>query len=222
MKDWWLKVTARLDAMANRERIAVFAGGLAVIFALLWAGAVEPVARKARAARAELASREESLKAFTAQKAELDAELRRHPDDALAEKARVLEDELGRLAGEIQATNVGLVEARRMVSVVRDLVTRTPGVALVSLETLPVEPFDAPEEPAAGVPAAGPGTLYKHGVRLTVEGSYASLLSYCKRLEGLSVRAVWNRTHVDASRYPAVRMTLTLYTLSLERTWMTL
>lgn len=222
MKDWWQKATARLDAMANRERIAVFAGGLAVIFALLWAGAVEPVARKARAARAELASREESLKAFTAQKAELDAELRRHPDDALGEKARVLEDELARLAGEIQATNVGLVEPRRMVSVVRDLVTRTPGVALVSLETLPVEPFDAPEEPASGAPAAGPGTLYKHGVRLTVEGSYASLLSYCKRLEGLSVRAVWNRTHVDASRYPAVTMTLTLYTLSLERTWMTL
>ena len=222
MKDAWGKVAARLDAMANRERIAVFAGGLVVIVALVWAGAVEPVARKARTARADLASREESLKAFAAQKAELDAELRRHPDDALADKARVLEEELARLAGEIQATNVGLVEPRRMVSVVRDLVTRTPGVALVSLETLPVEPFDSPTETAEGAPEPGPGTLYKHGVRLTVEGSYASLLSYCKRLEGLSVRAVWNRTYIDASRYPAVSMTLTLYTLSLERTWMTL
>lgn len=219
MKTHWVKVAARLDAMTNRERVAVFAGGLALIFGLLWAGAIEPVARKARLAQAEVANREQSLLSLSAQKAALETELRRHPDDALAEQVGALEGELARLAGEIQAANVGLVEPSRMVSVLRDLVARTPGVGLVSLETLPAEPFDAPTD---GTPEPGPGALYKHGVRLTVEGSYASLLSYCQRLEGLSVRTVWNRTHIDAHRYPSVTMTLTLYTLSLERTWMTL
>lgn len=33
---------------------------------------------------------------------------------------------------------------------------------------------------------------------------------------------MWSRTRIDALDYPRVTMTLTLYTLSLDRTWLTI
>jgi MSHA biogenesis protein MshJ len=224
----WRKLAARLDALANRERVMVFFGGMAMIFLVLWVAAIEPVAKKVTSLRADVTAQQETLRTFSAQKTELEAQLRRHPDEALLSRLADLEKSMADVDGAIRDMNVGLVSPERMVSLVRDLVSRSPGIALRSLKTLPAEPFDGGES-GAEIAAAGEtkartttASLYKHGVELTVEGSYPALLAYCRRLEALSVRAMWNRTHLDAARHPTVVMTLTLYTLSMDRTWMTL
>lgn len=221
----WRKLAARLDALANRERAMVFLGGMAAIFLVLWVAAIEPIAKKVTSLRVDVAAQQDTLRTFTAQKNELEAQLRRHPDEALLSRLADLEKAMADVDGAIRDMNVGLVSPERMVSLVRDLVSNSPGIALRSLKTLPAEPFEGEAAaPEAGVTAAktGKGSLYRHGVELTVEGSYPALLAYCRRLESLPVRAMWNRTHLDAARHPTVVMTLTLYTLSMDRTWMTL
>ncbi len=47
----WRKLAARLDALANRERVMVFFGGMAMIFLVLWVAAIEPVAKKVTSLR---------------------------------------------------------------------------------------------------------------------------------------------------------------------------
>jgi len=84
------------------------------------------------------------------------------------------------------------------------------------------------EQPAGGTaggaaatpPAPAKNLVYKHGIELTVEGSYLDLLEYQSRLEKLPWRMFFARTRVNSVDYPKVFMTITLYTLSLEATWL--
>jgi MSHA biogenesis protein MshJ len=95
----------------------------------------------------------------------------------------------------------------------------------MDVRTLPATPFVGPHERDGAAPreaAESEAGIYKHGLEITLEGSYPDLLAYAAQLEGLPARVLWNRTRIDATAYPRVTMTLTLYTLSLERTWLTI
>ena len=113
----------------------------------------------------------------------------------------------------------------RMVQVLEDMLNRDSHVRLVRLRTLPVaalmEPAGAPaEDTAPKSPAPSKSLVYKHGMELTVEGNYLDLLEYQARLEKLPWRMFFARTSLDAVDYPRVFMTITLYTLSLEKAWL--
>ena len=62
--------------------------------------------------------------------------------------------------------------------------------------------------------------MYKHGVQITVRGSYADLLQYLTALEKLPTRMFWGVAKMKVVQHPSVELTLTLYTLSLDKTWL--
>jgi MSHA biogenesis protein MshJ len=82
----------------------------------------------------------------------------------------------------------------------------------------------APAPAAAGQPApAKPRELlYRHGVEIVVQGSYLDMISYMAALEALPTQLFWGKASLDAQQYPNSRLTLTLYTLSLDQKWMKL
>lgn len=64
--------------------------------------------------------------------------------------------------------------------------------------------------------------LYRHGVEMELQGSYLDMVNYMAALEALPVQLFWGKARLDAQQYPSVKLTLTLYTLSLDRKWMKL
>lgn len=62
--------------------------------------------------------------------------------------------------------------------------------------------------------------MFKHGVELRVAGSYADLYDYLQRLEKLPARMFWSRATLNAGDYPKVTLTVTIYTLSLDKAWL--
>lgn len=96
----------------------------------------------------------------------------------------------------------------------------------------PVQP-GAPAQLAQFIPpaqsgqAAQPTTkprelLYRHGVEIVLQGSYLDMVTYMDALEALPVQLFWGKASLDAEQYPNSRLTLTLYTLSLDQKWMKL
>ncbi|MEH6435558.1 hypothetical protein [Massilia sp. DD77] len=89
-----------------------------------------------------------------------------------------------------------------------------------------------PMAPAPGAAAAGAAPaaaapkqadlLYRHGVEVTVRGNYLDMVDYMSALETMPTRLFWGKAQLDVEEYPASRLTLTLYTLSLDRKWMKL
>jgi MSHA biogenesis protein MshJ len=62
--------------------------------------------------------------------------------------------------------------------------------------------------------------VFKHGVRITVRGSYPDMLRYLETLEHLKAQMFWGRAELTVTRYPVAELTLTVYTLSLDKTWL--
>lgn len=73
--------------------------------------------------------------------------------------------------------------------------------------------------PAAGGANAAP-SLYRHGVEITLEGSFGELLSYLRTLEAMPQHVLWGGLRMKTTQHPTTVMTLRLYTLSRDRTWL--
>jgi len=113
-----------------------------------------------------------------------------------------------------------------MADLLRQVLSRNANLQLLALQTLPVTPLLEKENaghdaavPAVSAPVLGK-QIFKHGVELTVRGNYLDLLQYLTSLERLPTQMFWGKVKMQVVQYPAAELTLTLYTLSLDKIWL--
>lgn len=231
MKQTWARAAAKLDAMSVRERALVFAAGAVVILFVLWLVLLKPLGDRNRELAAQAATQKEAVVSLEAQKRELQARTSTSPDAELLRQIEEVDRQLASVDASINAMQSGLIQPDRMTALVKGVIGQAPRLQLVAMRTLPPTPL---VEAGAHAEQVKPGEarpaeadhkeagIFKHGIEITLEGRYLDLLAYAAQLERMPARVMWNRTHIDATEYPRVTMTLTLYTLSLERTWLTI
>jgi MSHA biogenesis protein MshJ len=114
-----------------------------------------------------------------------------------------------------------LVPAERIPGLLEEMLRRERKLELVGLRSLPpVALFGDKDDTGEATTAARAGLqVYRHGVELTVRGSYFDLLRYLSALEQLPLRMFWKEVDLATTEYPTITMKLTVYTLSLERAW---
>ena len=125
----------------------------------------------------------------------------------------------------LQSRRDGLVPPEKMAGLLEQVLTKNGQLQLVSLQSLPVSPLidmpnrgaDASAAQSAGAPES---QVFKHGVQITVRGSYLDLLQYLNALEHLPVQMFWGMAKMNVVQYPVAELTLTLYTLSLDKIWL--
>jgi len=235
MKRRWLQFAARVEALQPRERIMAFGATVVVLVFLANALVFGPLARKEAALRSTLQQQDAIVGGVNAEIAAKAQAYANDPNDALRKRLGDVRAETARMTGQLRAMQKGLVPAERIAPLLESILRANGRLKLVSLQTLPVTtPGDAatspatPATPAAGPPAASapvvkaPDLLYRHGVELTVRGSYLDMVDYMHALETLPTQLFWGKAQLDAEAYPNVRLTLTLYTLSLDPKWMKL
>ncbi|MCU6498389.1 type II secretion system protein M [Rugamonas sp. A1-17] len=79
-----------------------------------------------------------------------------------------------------------------------------------------------PQPAGAGTGTAPAPLLFRHGVQLVLQGSYLEMIDYLEALEAMPTQLFWGAAVLDADQYPQARLTLTLYTLSLDQKWIAL
>jgi MSHA biogenesis protein MshJ len=238
MNAWWKPLSARFMAMPRRERMLLPA---ALCFAVLMLGhllLIEPARKQHKLLQQqfsqesnELIVAQTQLKLINAKLKSPDAELHAQLD-GLHTQTRAADDQFKQLQSS-------LVPAQEMSQWLASLLQSQHGLQLIGLRSLPVTSVAdllaakaAPAAAAASAPAAAPPEgatqaanppsdtwLYRHGVEVTLRGNYADLLAYLNTLEHLPRRVYWGELKINAQDSPAVVMTLTVYTLSLEKTW---
>lgn len=158
--------------------------------------------------------------------------------------------ELAELKKQIAETTVFLAQADSTTSqvgiLVRNLIKSNPGLQLVSLKTMPGAVFyTPPPPPPPPKKTAGDGiadvlskvkqeevkkapepivlvkkTLYKHGVDVTVKGTYPALMSYLQEMQKLPERIFWSEVKLDVNEtnHREATLKLLIYTLSDQMT----
>lgn len=231
MKRFWKQYVDRIDAATVRERAMIFAAAVVVIVALLNALLIEPEFAKQRRLSREITQRQTEIKTLQGQLEAMLGARRADPDQADRRRLEELTKRLSEVEASLAQEQRKFAPPEQIRSILEEMLSRNRKLALVDMRTLPVatlgadagKPADkpAPEKPAAAPkPAAGPGQIYRHGVELTVTGSYLDLLAYLKDLEKLPSQMYWGRLDLSVAAHPKVTLKLSVYTLSLDPTWL--
>src|SRR5438309_1027472 len=207
----------RLDAMSLRERVLIFLAVAVVIVAIADSALFDPILRRQKVSSQRIHQQEDEVRTMQAQ-VQVYAQ-GRTGDNANAKVQRLekLKIELAALDRELGARRSELVPPERMAKMLYEIVKRNPDIELVSLRSLPATGLTP-----SLMAILGPGglALYRHGIEITVSGSYLKMLNYVGQLERLPAKIMWGNMDLQAAAYPAVTLKITLYTLSPEKTWL--
>lgn len=229
LKKW----ATAFDALSLRERAMVFGAGAAAVLFVFYFMSFSPLLAKRAALEASLAQKQSLL---TAVDKEIELTMLAHatdPDrDARARLTAVLA-EMDSLKDGLRQKQHGLVAPERMVTLLEHLLRQHARLRVVSLKTLPGDSVGAPKAAAEPADAAGKADaaktptppaalLHRHGVEVVLQGSYADMLHYMQALQAMPTRVFWGKAHLAAETYPNATLTLTLYTLSMDDTWIAL
>ena len=226
MKSQWQKLAARYDAMQLRERWLVALAMLGGIVLIAYSFVIDPALKRAQLAERSAADQ-------SAQLSNLEIQIRalqspdKYPDVAANAELSALKTKLAELAGRLETLESTLVPPQRMPLLLEDMIGRKSGLRLLSLKTLPVAPLlekkasaGEKDAKAADNRVNSSAGLYKHGVEIKLEGSYQDLAAYLERLEKSGQKLLWSGVSLSAEKHPQLVLSLTVYTLSLDRAWL--
>lgn len=211
----WKSFAARVDDMSLRERAMLFASAGLVILVFAHVVLIDPVLRKHKSLIDRVSRDQTQVNAVRAQIEQIvksDGSPARHPDE---EAIAALERKIAEAEGEIEARQSSLIAPERLPALLKEILGRSPALRLESLRLLRGVPVD----PARGKSAVG---LYRHGVEVTLKGSYFDLLRYLEDLESRSSLLLWGKVELLAERYPEVQLRVVIHTLSLSPSLLTI
>jgi MSHA biogenesis protein MshJ len=236
MREYWNKLATKIDGMTLRERVIIFS-----MLALVLVTLVNSLVLDAMFARQKQLSQE--IRQQQAQVAGIQADIQQRvtanandPDAATRQRMQAVKAQAAQLQESLRDMQKGLVSPDKMGQLLEDILKRNSKLRVVSLKKLPVSglmeatpsaearpnpantPDVAAKAPAQG--ASGVESLYKHGVEITVQGSYLDMMNYMADLEAMSAQLFWGRVKLNVDEYPTTTLTLTLFTLSMDKKWL--
>lgn len=229
MIQYWNRLSGRVDKLNLRERVMILVAALLLVYAAMDTLLIAPVQARRKAAMDAYAQRQNEINSVTATLQTL-ARARSEGPDTAAARLKESRSKLAALEADARELSARLMSPERMRDVLQQILARRVGLELMQMKTLPQSavglPADAQKSaaPAASAEPRGegefPSSVYKHGIQLTVRGTYLDLLAYLKEIESLPVRIYWDKLDLSVVEYPVATLRVTLYTVSLDRTWM--
>lgn len=237
MKEQWQRLELRIDALSLRERALAFAIAALVLITLINTLFLDPLLARQKQLSQQVTQEQQQIAAM---QAEIQGRVKgseADPDAANRARLKNLQQQLAALHGDLLNLQKGLVSPDKMATLLEDILKQNNKLHLVSLKKIPAVALNQRIE--AGVKgeqgkAAGPGllqgkekseaaaseTVYQHAVEIVVEGSYLDIMQYLSQLEAMPWQLFWARAKLNVDAYPKTSLTLTLFTLSLDKTWL--
>ena len=215
-----------IDAMALRERVMFFGAVALVLVTLLQVFLLNPVLLRRNQLSAQIAQQEDETHAIQAQ---IQALVRPNmPDqDALnRERIKSLRGQLAQLDQRLQEQKKQFVSPDKMAALLENMTAKNRKLELLSLRNLPGTGLSQGAAVMAGdargrAQVAATREVFRHTVEITVKGSYFDLLDYIAALERMPQRVFWEGFDLSVGQYPQSVLKLTIYTLSPEKSWLT-
>jgi len=231
MKAALLKLEQRIDGLPLPQRAALFAAGILLIAAVAWFGKLGPLLAERQSLRAAIQQGQSQTDTLDKEIAATLKAYASDPNATMRRRLAAVQQETRATSDDLLNRKQGMVQPQRIVPMLQQMLAGHPGLKVVGMKTLPASGLRDGQFEPAGPPASGaapqpssqaPAILYRHGVELVVQGSYADLLNYMAALEKVSPRLIWGSARLSVIKHPETSLTLTVYTLSLDETWVQL
>ena len=221
MKAWARQWSARIDAMALRERAIVFCSAATILLFIYFWALGTPMADRLRSLSREVTKKQADTRAVQTEVGKLVGEGSKDPNAPYLARIADLKARVAAADARLAERQQGLLPPDRVPALLEEMLRRDRRLELIELRSLAAAPMFPEKTPADGgaTEATNRIRVYRHGVEITVRGSYFDLLRYLTALESQSIRVFWKDIDIATVDYPRIAMKLTVYTLSLERSW---
>ena len=200
-----------IDSLSLRERGLILLMVLAILY-LLWDFALmSPLDKAQKARQQQVASLQQRTSAMHQGIREL-LDKQSSSADAAQQRIAQLEQAVKAVDAKLDNATSGLVRPKQMPALLRDMLRSERHLKLVSLKTLPTVSLVNPD-----TLKDGKAVLYRHGLEITLEGRYQSILDYVTRLESQHWHFYWKSFALKSQDYPTNKVTLVIYTLGLDK-----
>lgn len=227
----WSLLTAKFDALNNRERIMVFGASALVVYTLVNLLLIDHLETSKQRFLSEIATDQSAIMDMQQQVNLLKNKAPIDPNAQNKQRISALDAELDSINTAKEQLDIKLISPDKMPELLRDLLAKNGKLKLVSLNTLPTEHLlTQPSEPANASASQSianqeihlDNPVFKHGVEITIEGRYLDLLEYVSTIEKMDWHILWNKAELTTKTYPNNQLKLTLYTLSLDKAWLSI
>jgi len=224
MKARLTKLGEQIDAKSVRERALMFAAAAAFIVFLVFSTLLNPLVARQKALRAEISQQQNNMTGIDAEITATVLAHQRDPDVQARARLAAVKGDTAVLNARLRGMQAGLVPPERIAPMLETILRSNGRLRLLGLKSIAVSPLVArPDNVALNAPVVpAASAIYRHGVELTVFGNYLDMVAYMNALESMPTQLFWGKANLEVQEYPNARLTLTLYTLSLDEKWMTL
>ena len=209
MKVTWQTLSDKTAALQMREKVIVFGGGLALIF---WLGAfygIAPLIEDINKANSTITAQAIQIESTQSQIGLYEGALDKDPNTAVNESIKntqVSIDDLDRTLAQLTAN---FISPHKMRDVLNELLKSDNNIKVTEFTAVQAEKVNID-----GVPTNTDITIYQHGIKLTIKGSYFDLQKYMKRIEGLPWRFYWKKFAYTVEAYPTAKLEIEITTIS--------
>lgn len=228
MKDKWMLLQEKVEALSVRERVIIFVTGLILILVLWLQLFFSSWEVKHKAANQSLVQSESELAELKVEILTLESKLQQNPNDPLQAENNELEENLNELGAEIREQLAHLMPPQQMAQTMQEVLADYKGLSLISARNLPVEQLALGADNSASSMTGGEAVndneaqagavIYSHGFEMKLEGGYFQALQFLQGLEEMK-GFYWRALDYQVEEYPKGILTIELSTLSLEEEW---
>lgn len=240
MKKHWLTLSSKFEALNTRERWMVTCSLFVVVFAVINALLISPVSAKQKVMNSEIASDQAQIQGLTQQINSYANQAVIDHDAQNKQRIAILNTQLQTLETQLSGLQNTLINPDKMPELLRSLLKKNGKLTLIELKTLPTQDLLSDVADSKSIAASTKtettqnsqaskheAPVFKHGVEITVEGQYLDLLEYVSELEQMPWHVLWSKAALNAEQapttvWPSNRLKLTVYTLSLDKTWLSI
>jgi MSHA biogenesis protein MshJ len=225
----WQSITVKFEALNKRERLMVTCAIFAAAFFILNTLLLSPTLTRQQRISKELAIDNAQIETMRQELELLSRTPVIDPDAQNRQRISALQSQLKLLERDLNGLQSTLISPEEMPELLRSLLKKNGALKLIALKTLPATSLIENEstnltgkDAVINVADNKNPPVFKHGVEITIEGRYLDLLEYISDLEKMPWHVLWSKVNLNAEDYPDTQLILTVYTLSLDKNWLSI
>jgi MSHA biogenesis protein MshJ len=213
LRDVFKRYAERIDNATLRERVLLFAAAALIVIFVVNATLIQPLRDTQRRLGADIAQKEAELRTIQGGLQRMMQAQRVDPDARNRERIAQLQLEVNSLEASIAEEQRRFTPPQRMRQVLEEMLERGKRLQVLDMKTLPASDLSATQGQSGR-------RVFRHGMEITLAGSYLDLYAYLHGLEALPTQLYWGRAEMSVAEYPVATLKLTVYTLSFDQAWL--
>ncbi|MGR5219869.1 type II secretion system protein GspM [Vibrio parahaemolyticus] len=207
----WSLLQQKFTQLTVREKALIAGCGWVVIVALIYLLMLEPMMLKSQSMTRQLQQVTNENQEIEGKLLLLSHQLKQDPDKELNMEFEQLINQSQALSEQLSGIVDNLISPTQMTDLLELVLSKSHGLKLVSLESLPPEPIN-------GTDAASEYSGYfVHPVKIELTGNYFAIARYLQELENMPVKYYWRSFKYAVEKHPQAKLVLEVYTLGTRK-----